>query len=97
MIELFKRLFYDRNASPCIVGQRRNIRLRGNAGLFIVQAISAQDGAAYAQFHEPLSGEPCADKGEEFLCFAIASKYTCKITSFFDRFSRGQNDSDYFT
>jgi len=83
MIELFKRLFYDRNDSPCIVGQRRNIRLRGNAGLFIIWAVSARDSAAYAQFREPLFCERCADKGEEFLCFAIASKYARKNTSFF--------------
>ena len=45
---------------------------------------------------EPLFCERCADNRETFRCFVLASKYICKITSFTDRFSHGQNDHTYF-
>ena len=90
-------LFCDRNASPRIVVQQRNIRLRGNAGLFTIRTVSARDDATCAQFREPLFGERCADKGETFRRFEIALKYACKITAFTDRFRCGQNDHTYFT
>ena len=92
MVKFAQMLFCDRNDSPRIVDQRRNIRLRGNTGLFTVWAVSARDGAACAQFREPLFGERCADKGETFRRFEIALKYACKITAFTDRFNCGQND-----
>ena len=82
MMKLVIPPFCDRNGSLCTVGQRRKIRLRGNAGLFAVHAISARNGAARAQFREPLSCELCADNGDIFRRFAIASKYASKITAF---------------
>ena len=81
MVKFAQMLFCDRNNSSRIVDQSRNIRLHGNTGLFPVRAVSARDDAACAQFREPLSGERCAEKGETFRRFVIASKYACKITA----------------
>jgi len=96
MVKFVQMLFCDRNDSLRIVGQRRNIQLRRNVGFFIVRAVSARDSAACAQFHESLFDELCADNKETFRRFEIASKDTCKITSFADRFRFGQNDHTYF-
>ena len=97
MVKFVQMLFCDRNDSLRIVGQRRNIQLRENVGFFIVRAVSARDSAACAQFHESLFDELCADNRETFRRFEIASKDTCKITAFTDRFRCGQNDHTYFT
>jgi len=69
MVKFAQMLFCDRNNSSRIVGRRRNIWLRGNTGLFTVWAVSARDGAACAQFREPLFGELCADKEKTFRRF----------------------------
>jgi len=82
MVKFAQMLFCDRNAFLRIVGQQRNIRLRGNAELFTIRTVSARDDATRTQLREPLSGERCAEKGETFRRFVIASKYACKITSF---------------
>ena len=96
MVKFVQMLCCDRNGFLRIVGQRRNIQLRENVGFFIVRAVSARDSAACAQFHESLFDELCADNRETFRRFEIASKDTCKITSFADRFRCGQNDHTYF-
>ena len=96
MVKFVQMLFCDRNGFLRIVGQRRNIQLRENVGFFIVRAVSARDGAACAQFREPLFGERCADKGETFRCFVIASKYAYKITAFPVRFGYSPNGHDHF-
>jgi hypothetical protein len=98
MVKFVQMLFCDRNDSLRIVGQRRNIRLHRNAGLFTVRAVLSQNAAICTSFREPPSGELYTDNRETFRCFVIATKYTCKITSFADRFSCGQNEhTNYFT
>ena len=77
-------LFCDRNDSLRIVGQRRNVRLRGNVGLFTVLAVLSQNAAICTSFREPPSGELYTDKRETFRRFEIALKYACKITAFTD-------------
>lgn len=96
MVKFAQMLFCDRNAFPCIVGQRRNIRLRENVGLFTVRAVLLQNAAICTLFREPPSGELYTDKRETFRHFEIALKYACKITAFTDRFSCGQNAHTYF-
>ncbi|MDY3222853.1 hypothetical protein [Faecalibacterium prausnitzii] len=97
MVKFVQMLFCDRNDSLRIVGQRRNIRLHRNAGLFTVRAVLSQNAAICTSFREPPSGELYTDKRETFRCFEIALKYACKITAFTDRFRCGQNDHTYFT
>ncbi|OUN31495.1 hypothetical protein [Blautia sp. An81] len=97
MVKFVQMLFCDRNDSLRIVGQRRNIRLHRNAGLFTVRAVLSQNAAICTSFREPPSGELYTDKRETFRCFEIALKYACKITAFADRFRCGQNDHTYFT
>jgi hypothetical protein len=96
MMKFVQILFCDRNASPRIVGQQRNIRLRGNVGLFTVLAVLSQNAAICTSFREPPSGELYTDKRETFRSFEITLKYACKITAFTDRFNCGQNDHTYF-
>lgn len=97
MVKFVQMLFCDRNVSPRTIGQRRNIRLCGNAGFFTVLAVLARNGATCTLFREPLSSELYAEHRETFRRFAIASKYAYKITAFTDRFRCGQNDHTYFT
>ena len=96
MVKFAQMLFCDRNASPRIVGQRRNIRLRGNVGLFAVWAVLLRNGAICSSFREPPSGELYAEHKETFRRFAIASKYAYKITAFPVRFGCPQNGYDHF-
>ena len=96
MVKFMQMLFCDRNDSPRIVGQRRNIRLRRNAGLFTVRAVLSQNAVVCTLFREPLSGELYTDKRETVHRFEIALKYACKITAFTNRFCCGQNAHTYF-
>ena len=96
MVKFAQMLFCDRNDSLRIVGQRRNIRLHRNAGLFTVRAVLSQNAAICTSFREPPSGELYTDKRETFRCFEIALKYACKITAFPVRFGCSQNGHDHF-
>ena len=96
MVKFVQMLFCDRNVSPRTIGQRRNIRLCGNAGFFTVLAVLARNGATCTLFREPLSSELYAEHRETFRRFAIASKYAYKITVFPVRFGCPQNGHDHF-
>ena len=82
MVKFVQMLFCDRNGFLRIVGQRRNIRLRRNAGLFTVRAVLLRNGEICTPFREPPFSELYADNREIFRRFEIALKYACKIASF---------------
>ena len=96
MVKFVQMLFCDRNVSPRTIGQRRNIRLCGNAGFFTVLAVLARNGATCTLFREPLSSELYAEHRETFRRFAIASKYAYKITAVPVRFGYSPNGHDHF-
>ena len=96
MVKFVQMLFCDRNVSPRTIGQRRNIRLCGNAGFFTVLAVLARNGATCTLFREPLSSELYADNKEVFRRFAIDSKSACKIAVFPVYFGCSQNENGHF-
>ena len=96
MVKFVQMLFCDRNVSPRTIGQRRNIRLHGNVGLFTVRIVLSRNGTICTPFRESLFCEQCADNREIFRRFATASKYTYKITAFPIRFGCPQNGNDHF-
>ena len=96
MVKFVQMLFCDRNVSPRTIGQRRNIRLHGDVGLFTVRIVLPQNGATCTLFREPLSGELYADNKEVFRRFVIASNSAREIAVFSGCFGCPQNGNNLF-